>query len=256
MRATTTRKLGAAARRPRTRSDRLLDQWRRRAGDHDARTASELTKVTLQLQWVTQAQFAGYYAAKEQGYYEDEGLDVTIREAGTDIVPQDVLSAGDVDYAISWVPKVLGSIEKGADITDVAQIFERSGTLRSRSRTRASPRRPTSRARRSAAGATATSGSSSPACRRTASTLGDISLVAAGLRHERLPRRRHRRRPGDDLQRVRAGARDQEPRDRRALHARRPQRHQLERRRHRDAPGRHLGRLRQARATTTTPTRR
>lgn len=86
------------------------------------------TKVKLQLQWVAQAQFAGYYAARDQGYYKDEGLDVEIVEGGPDIVPQDVLSAGDVDYAISWVPKVLGSIEKGAKITDVAQIFERSGT--------------------------------------------------------------------------------------------------------------------------------
>src|SRR4051794_34939599 len=89
---------------------------------------SEPVKVKLQLQWVAQAQFAGYYAAAEKGYYKDEGLDVEIVEGGPDIVPQDVLSAGDVDYAISWVPKVLGSIEKGAKITDVAQIFERSGT--------------------------------------------------------------------------------------------------------------------------------
>lgn len=87
-----------------------------------------LTPVKLQLQWVTQAQFAGYYAAVDQGYYADEGLDVEIVEGGVDIVPQDVLAAGDVDYAISWVPKVLGSIEQGANITDVAQIFERSGT--------------------------------------------------------------------------------------------------------------------------------
>lgn len=84
--------------------------------------------VRLQLQWVAQAQFAGYYAAKDQGYYEDEGLDVSIIEGGPDIVPQDVLSSGDVDYAISWVPKVLGSIEQGAKITNVAQIFERSAT--------------------------------------------------------------------------------------------------------------------------------
>ncbi|MCY7288866.1 MAG: ABC transporter substrate-binding protein [Cryobacterium sp.] len=87
-----------------------------------------LTDVTLQLQWVAQAQFAGYYAAVDQGYYEDEGLNVTIIEGGPDIVPQDVLASGDVDYAISWVPKVLGSIEQGANITDVAQIFERSAT--------------------------------------------------------------------------------------------------------------------------------
>ncbi len=90
--------------------------------------AGELTPVKLQLQWSAQAQFAGYYAAVDQGYYKDEGLDVEIVEGGTDIVPQDALSAGDVDYAISWVPKVLGSIEKGAKITDVAQIFERSAT--------------------------------------------------------------------------------------------------------------------------------
>ena len=90
--------------------------------------SSDLTKVKLQLQWVPQAQFAGYYAAVSQGYYKDEGLDVEIVPGGADIVPQDVLSAGDVDYAISWVPKVLGSIEKGAKITDVAQIFERSAT--------------------------------------------------------------------------------------------------------------------------------
>lgn len=88
----------------------------------------DLTPVSLQLQWVAQAQFAGYYAALDQGYYEDEGLDVTIVEGSPDIVPQDVLAAGDVDYAISWVPKVLGSIEQGAAITNVAQIYERSAT--------------------------------------------------------------------------------------------------------------------------------
>ena len=90
---------------------------------------SSLTPVKLQLQWLTQAQFAGYYAAVAEGYYEDEGLDVEILQGGGDIVPQDALAAGDVDYAISWVPKVLGSIENGANITNVAQIFERSATL-------------------------------------------------------------------------------------------------------------------------------
>jgi len=93
-----------------------------------AESSAALTPVKLQLQWFAQAQFAGYYAAFDQGYYEEAGLDVEIVEGGADIVPQDPLSAGDVDYAISWVPKVLGSIEKGAKITNVAQIFERSAT--------------------------------------------------------------------------------------------------------------------------------
>lgn len=90
--------------------------------------STKLTPVKLQLQWVAQAQFAGYYAAVAQGFYKKEGLDVQIVEGGPDIVPIDALSAGDVDYAISWVPKVLGSIEAGAKVTDVAQIFERSAT--------------------------------------------------------------------------------------------------------------------------------
>ena len=88
-----------------------------------------LTPIKLQLQWFTQAQFAGYYAALDQGYYQDEGLDVQIVEGGVDIVPQSVLADGSVDYAIAWVPKALASREQGAEITDVAQIFQKSGTL-------------------------------------------------------------------------------------------------------------------------------
>ncbi|HEU4348235.1 MAG TPA: ABC transporter substrate-binding protein [Actinoplanes sp.] len=87
------------------------------------------TKVKLQLQWVTQAQFAGYFAAVDQGFFRDEGLDVEILEGGVDIVPQTVLAQGQADYAIAWVPKALASREQGAQITDVGQIFQRSGTL-------------------------------------------------------------------------------------------------------------------------------
>ncbi len=87
------------------------------------------TPVKLQLQWVTQAQFAGYFAAVDQGFYKAQCLDVTVVEGGVDIVPQTQLATGAVDYAISWVPKALASREQGAGITAVAQIFERSGTL-------------------------------------------------------------------------------------------------------------------------------
>ena len=91
--------------------------------------SGELTEIKLQLQWLPQGQFAGYFAADAQGYFEDEGLSVEIIPSGGDIVPQDALSNGDVDYAIAWVPKVLGSIEAGADVVNIAQIFQRSGTL-------------------------------------------------------------------------------------------------------------------------------
>jgi NitT/TauT family transport system substrate-binding protein len=100
-------------------------------GDNKSSTPSSgaLTKVKLQLQWVAQAQFAGYYAAADQGYYKAQGLDVQIIEAGTDTVPQKVLADGQVDYALAWVPKALASREAGADIVNVGQVFQRSGTL-------------------------------------------------------------------------------------------------------------------------------
>ena len=90
--------------------------------------AGALTPVKLQLQWVTQGQFAGYFAAVDQGFYKKRGLDVQILEGGVDIVPQTVLAQGQADYAIAWVPKALASREQGAGITDVAQVFQRSGT--------------------------------------------------------------------------------------------------------------------------------
>ncbi|MFC9439747.1 ABC transporter substrate-binding protein [Nocardia sp. NPDC057030] len=91
-------------------------------------TADGLTKVKLQLQWFKQGQFAGYLAAADQGFYKEQGLSVEILDGGTDIVPQTVLAQGQADYAIAWVPKALASREAGAGITDVAQIFQRSGT--------------------------------------------------------------------------------------------------------------------------------
>lgn len=94
-----------------------------------AATCTTPNKVKLQLQWVTQAQFAGYFAAVDQGFYKGQCLDVEIVEGGVEIVPQTQLATGAVDYAISWVPKALASREQGAGITNVAQIFQRSGTL-------------------------------------------------------------------------------------------------------------------------------
>ena len=90
---------------------------------------AELTEVTLQLQWFTQAQFAGYYAARDLGFYNDVGLDVTILEGGVDIVPASVLDSGAADFAVSWVPRGLVPREEGANITNIAQVFQRSATL-------------------------------------------------------------------------------------------------------------------------------
>jgi NitT/TauT family transport system substrate-binding protein len=85
--------------------------------------------VSLQLQWFIQAQFAGYFAAQEQGFYADQCLEVEIVEGGVDIVPQQQLADGVVDFAIAWVPKALATREAGANIVNIAQVFQRSGTL-------------------------------------------------------------------------------------------------------------------------------
>jgi NitT/TauT family transport system substrate-binding protein len=92
-------------------------------------TTGELIPIRLQLQWVTQAQFAGYFAAIDQGFYSDAGLDVTILEGAVDIVPQQVVAAGGAEFGLAWVPKALVSREEGADIVNIGQVFQRSGTL-------------------------------------------------------------------------------------------------------------------------------
>jgi NitT/TauT family transport system substrate-binding protein len=99
------------------------------SGGATTTAAAPLKKVKLQLQWFIQAQFAGYLAAIDQGFYKAEGLDVQIVEGGVDIVPQTVLADGQVDFALAWVPKALASREAGADIVDIGQVFQRSGTL-------------------------------------------------------------------------------------------------------------------------------
>ena len=89
----------------------------------------ELTPINLQLQWVAQAQFAGYYAAVDQGFYVDEGLDVTILEGAVEIVPQQVVATGGAEFGLAWVPKALVSNEEDAGLVNVGQVFQRSGTL-------------------------------------------------------------------------------------------------------------------------------
>ena len=85
--------------------------------------------VTLQLQWVTQAQFAGYYVAKDKGYYEEENLDVTIKPGGPDIAPPQVLAGGGADVMLNWMPSALAARERGVPVVNIAQPFKSSGMM-------------------------------------------------------------------------------------------------------------------------------
>ncbi len=92
-----------------------------------AGVAHAADKVTLQLKWVTQAQFAGYYVAKDKGFYKEEGLDVTIKPGGPDVAPEQVLAGGGADVVVDWLPAALAAREKGAAMVNIAQPFKHSG---------------------------------------------------------------------------------------------------------------------------------
>ena len=92
-------------------------------------SAMAADKVTLQLKWVTQAQFAGYYVAKDKGFYTDAGLDVTINPGGPDVAPPQVIAGGGADVIIDWMPSALASREKGVPLVNIAQPFKKSGMM-------------------------------------------------------------------------------------------------------------------------------
>jgi NitT/TauT family transport system substrate-binding protein len=85
--------------------------------------------VTLQLKWVTQAQFAGYYVAQDKGFYDEEDLNVTIKPGGPDIAPTQVLAGGGADVAVEWMPAALAAREKGLSMVNIAQPFKSSGMM-------------------------------------------------------------------------------------------------------------------------------
>ena len=94
-----------------------------------ASSAMAADDVTLQLKWVTQAQFAGYYVAQDQGFYEEEDLNVTINPGGPDIAPPQVLAGGGADVIVEWMPAALAAREAGLPLVNIAQPFKRSGMM-------------------------------------------------------------------------------------------------------------------------------
>ena len=83
--------------------------------------------LTLQLKWVTQAQFGGYFVAKDKGFYKDEGLDVTIKAGGPDIAPEQVIAGGGADVIVDWMGGALAAREKGVKLVNIAQPFTKAG---------------------------------------------------------------------------------------------------------------------------------
>ena len=94
-----------------------------------AAKAEAADKVTLQLKWVTQAQFAGYYVAQAKGYYKEAGLDVTIKPGGPDVSPVQVIAGKSADAIVNWMPDALAAREAGVPLVNIAQVFDKSGLM-------------------------------------------------------------------------------------------------------------------------------
>ena len=94
-----------------------------------ASAAEAADQLTLQLKWVTQAQFAGYFVAKDKGFYDEVGLDVTIKPGGPDINPSQVIAGGGADVVVDWMPSALATREKGVPLVNIAQVFQKSGMM-------------------------------------------------------------------------------------------------------------------------------
>jgi NitT/TauT family transport system substrate-binding protein len=93
-----------------------------------AQSSQQLTKVTIQLKWVTQSQFAGYYAAKSKGFYKAVGLDVNLKVGGPEVVNEQTVLSKQAEFGINWLPSLLQNRDTGNDLVNIAQVYARSGT--------------------------------------------------------------------------------------------------------------------------------
>src|SRR5579875_1197886 len=96
------------------------------AAASSSKAAAKLTPVTIQLQWVPQAQFAGYYAAQDLGYYKAAGLNVTLKNGGPQIVPGQVVASGQAQFGVNWLTALLAARDSGTQLVDISQVFSRS----------------------------------------------------------------------------------------------------------------------------------
>src|SRR3979490_3422571 len=92
-------------------------------------TAQAADTVTIQLKWVSQFQFAGYFVAKEKGFYKEVGLDAAINRDGPDVAPPQVIAGGGADVVVDWMPSALASREKGVPLVNISQTYKKSGLM-------------------------------------------------------------------------------------------------------------------------------
>ena len=82
----------------------------------------EKTDVSIQLKWLPQAQFMGYYVALDKGYYKDAGLNVTIVPGGGDISETTAVNSGTVDFGVTWVSNLISANAGGMTRSALSKI--------------------------------------------------------------------------------------------------------------------------------------
>jgi ABC-type nitrate/sulfonate/bicarbonate transport system substrate-binding protein len=204
-------------------------------------SSPKLTKVTIQLKWVTQSQFAGYYAAKAKGYYKDAGLDVNLKIGGPTIVNEQTVLSKQAEFGVNWFPSLLANRDQGNDLVNIAQVFPRSGTTEVTWKKDGIKNFRQMRGKKFGVWIFGNEFEQRAALVKYGMDPDkDVSLVQAAVRHGRVPEARDRCCVGNDVQRARPGARDEEPGHRKAVHDERPQGLQVLRPRDRHAAGRNL----------------
>ena len=204
-------------------------------------SSPKLTKVTIQLKWVTQSQFAGYYAAKAKGYYKAAGLDVNLKIGGPTIVNEQTVLSKQAEFGVNWFPSLLANRDQGNDLVNIAQVYTRSGTTEVTWKKDGIKNFKQMRGKKFGVWIFGNEFEQRAGARQERDGPGQgRDPRAAAVRHGRVPEARARRCLGHDLQRARPGARDEEPGHGQALHDEGPERLQVLGSRDRDAPGRDL----------------
>lgn len=99
------------------------------AKSSDGSFSVEKSEISIQLKWLPDAQFMGYYVALDKGYYDEVGLTVNIVSGGGDIAETTAVNNGTVDFGVTWVANLASANAGGMDLVEVAQIFQRSGLV-------------------------------------------------------------------------------------------------------------------------------
>jgi NitT/TauT family transport system substrate-binding protein len=103
--------------------------WTEANASEDGQFDVEKSSVSIQLKWLPQAQFMGYYVALDKGYYAEAGLDVSVVAGGGDISETTAVNNGTVDFGVTWVSNLIAANAGGMQLEEISQVYQKSGLV-------------------------------------------------------------------------------------------------------------------------------